>query len=42
MAGVPVGLEHVIFGIYESKPTGLVYVDLVADASGADLMSALW
>lgn len=34
------GLQHVVFGIYE-RADGIVYVDLVADASGAELKSAL-
>ena len=33
-------LQHVVFGIYE-RADGIVYVDRVADASGAELKSAL-
>lgn len=33
-------LQHVVFGIYE-RTDGIVYVDLVADASGADVKSTL-
>jgi transposase-like protein len=33
-------LQHVVFGIYE-RADGIVYVDLVADASGAELKSVL-
>jgi transposase-like protein len=33
-------LQHVVFGIYE-RTDGIVYVDLVEDASGAELKAAL-